>query len=254
MVASGRRRSPREGRAPRRKCASRRAGPRSRRERECWNDVRRALILTPVGAHITRSVRDSALPSAQSPHNPRASPPRAPNPSSRHLAPSAVEVHIAPRGRDGRRAGRNRRRTLAQGPLDADLACTACRALERADVLDGASVPSLFPARREAEYAQARRPCAVVGMPAAFAFPARTRGHPTCFCRPPLLPVRVPARRTVLPLHFQEYRARAYLCSTRRTMVCAATSSPRSTASRRTSSSPRLASSASASSNLYARK
>jgi hypothetical protein len=175
--------------------------------------VRRALSLVPADAHIMRSMRDRASLRAQRPYNPRAYPPRAPHPSALRLAPSAVDAHLA----GGAAAVAEAQDTTdAVRSLDADLARIAWRAPERADVLDRASAPSLLSARREVERAQARRCCLVVGMPAALAFQARTRGHPACVRGLPLLPVRATAgapRHAATPFRGYGARARARTCA-----------------------------------------
>jgi hypothetical protein len=113
-------------------------GLRSKREREGWNSVRRALSFVPADAHILRSIRDRAPLHAQSPHNSRVYSPRAPHLSALHLAPSAVDAHLA----GGAAAMANEQDAIdAARSLDADLACIARRTPERAHVLDGAYAP-----------------------------------------------------------------------------------------------------------------
>jgi hypothetical protein len=115
--------------------------------------VRRAMILASVDVHITRNVRDSAPLRTQRPHNLRASPTSAPPPSALRLAPFAVDADLA----GGATAMADPQdATDAARSLDADLACIAWRTPERADVLDRASAPSLFSARR-VERLSARR-------------------------------------------------------------------------------------------------
>jgi hypothetical protein len=114
--------------------------------------------------------------------------------------------------------------TDAARSLDADLACIAWRTPERAHVLDGAFVPPLFSVRR-AERLSARR-LDVAARLSACRPPSHSRralaGKLLAFvaclsCRSASLP----ARRVVLPLHFEDTVCpRAYLRSARRTIAC----------------------------------
>jgi hypothetical protein len=103
------------------------------------------------------------------------------------------------------------------GALDADQACVACRAPERADVLDGAFALALFFARRVerlsarwldvgARLSACRPPShsrrALAGILLVYVV--------SPFCRSASLP----ARRVMLPLHFEDTaRARARTCA-----------------------------------------
>jgi hypothetical protein len=186
---SGYRWCPRKGCAPRRKGAFRRAESRSRRAREGWNSVRRALSFVPADPHILRSIRDRAPLHAQRPHDSRACPPRAPHPSALRLALSAVDAHLAggpprwPMHRTRLTLHARWRRILRASRAARPSAQTCSTVRSR-----------LLCYPREAERVRARRRCSVVRMPAAIAFPAHIRGNPAQSWRLLLLPVRVPAR------------------------------------------------------------
>jgi hypothetical protein len=115
--------------------------------------VCRALSLVAADAHIMRNVCESAPLRAQRPHNPCASPPRAPHRITLRLAASAFDAHLAG---EAVAMANAQDATDAARSLGADLACIAWRTPERAHVLDGAFAPRLFSAR-SVEKLSARR-------------------------------------------------------------------------------------------------
>jgi hypothetical protein len=121
--------------------------------------------------------------------------------------------------------------TNAARSLDADLARIAWRTPEGAHVLDGAFAPALFSARA-VERLSARR-LDVATRLSACRQPSHSRralaGILLAFVVCPSCRfASLPARRVVLPLHFEDTAcARAYLRSARRTIACmAATAGP----------------------------
>jgi hypothetical protein len=170
------------------------------------------LELGPRGrSHHAQYTRERAS-SRSAPTWPRAPPPRAPHPSALRLAPPPSTL-ISPAGPPRwPMSGRDSRCTRAgRGSGVHRVAHTRARACARRCARASSALRA---SRREAERAQARRRCSVVGMPAALAFQARTRGHPACVRGLPLLPVRVtagaPRRAAAL---FLGYRVRARTCA-----------------------------------------